>query len=127
MKIGFTYLTAGGLQLYRSLVCSGPLSTHCFANAGHITVQVTIEKLLQAPSFTTDNHNFLVVYLYKYLRTYLCHSVALTNLGGEREPLFKWKGAWPEEAPPQKKNCGRMWSGGAREHYASEISDRKLP
>ena len=26
-----------------------------------------------------------------------------------------------------KKFAGRMWSGGAREHYASQISDRKLP
>ena len=29
---------------------------------------------------------------------------------------------------PYMKSCGgRMWLGGAREHYASEISDRKLP
>ena len=27
----------------------------------------------------------------------------------------------------KKKIVGKMWSGGARDHYASEISDRKLP
>ena len=43
------------------------------------------------------------------------------SLGGKREPLFQVEGAWPEEAIHVE------WSEGAREHYASEISDRKLP
>ena len=40
--------------------------------------------------------------------------------------VIKWKWAWPEKAVHVKNFAGRMWSGGAREHYASEISDMKL-
>ena len=39
---------------------------------------------------------------------------------------YKVKGGVPEEVI-HVKFVGRMWSGGAREHYVSEISDRKLP
>ena len=38
------------------------------------------------------------------------------------ENCYKGEGAWPEEAIHVKI---LRWSGGAREHYASEISDRK--
>ena len=31
----------------------------------------------------------------------------LTSLGGEREPVIKWKGAWPDEAIHVKKFCGQ--------------------
>ena len=37
---------------------------------------------------------------------------------------YQVEGAWPEEAIHVKKFADRMWSGGAREHYAS---DKKLP
>ena len=40
--------------------------------------------------------------------------------------VIKWKEAWPEEAI-HVNFAGRMWSGGVWDHYASEISDRKLP
>ena len=40
------------------------------------------------------------------------------SLGGEHIEVIRWKGAWPEEA---LHVAGRMWSGGAREHYASKI------
>ena len=41
--------------------------------------------------------------------------------------VTKWKGAWLEEAIRLNIFAGRKWSGGAMEHYASEIRDRKLP
>ena len=41
--------------------------------------------------------------------------------------VIKWKGAWPDEVIHAKNFADRMWSGGVREHYASEINDRKLP
>ena len=37
------------------------------------------------------------------------------SLGGEREPVIGCKEAWPKEAIHV---VDRMWSGGAREHYA---------
>ena len=55
--------------------------------------------------------------------------VALTSFGGEREPLLKLSsgGGMAQGSHTCNNFAGRMWSGGAREHYASEISDRKLP
>ena len=48
------------------------------------------------------------------------------SLGGEQEPLLKLssgKGYGPRKL---KHFVARMWSGGAREHYASESNSRKL-
>ena len=44
--------------------------------------------------------------------------------GSEREPLVTRRELGPKK-PYAKKFAGRMWSGGASEHYASEISDRR--
>ena len=53
-----------------------------------------------------------------------CTWVASKN----RNLCYQVEGAWPEEAiHVKKKLLDRMWSGGAREYYVSEISDRKLP
>ena len=41
--------------------------------------------------------------------------------------VIKWMEAWPEEAIHVKNFAGRMWSEGAREHYASKIRNMKLP
>ena len=51
------------------------------------------------------------------------------NLGGKREPLLKLSsgGCVARGSHTCKYFAGRMWSGGAREHYVSEISNRKLP
>ena len=42
---------------------------------------------------------------------------SLMRVGGERELALGLASCM---------GVGRMWSGGTREHYASEISDRKL-
>ena len=51
------------------------------------------------------------------------------SLGDEREPLLKLSsgGGVARRSHTCIHFVGRMLSGGAREHYASEFSDRKLP
>ena len=48
------------------------------------------------------------------------------SFGDEQEPVLKISSG-RGHGLRKLYFTGRMWSGGAREHYVSEIGDRKLP